>query len=156
MELEDLLSLITSARITTSYRGPTSKFITDWLDYIRCYKVLVPAKSCFPSNMKKAMLQNALQGHDAFLNATQIERYSIFPSLTMTQSQMIIQMSMRMRKKMNMTLLASSSNKHTVLIQVTSFRHHQQPRRTSSGQNAMICRLCFSKPKFHTTVLFLD
>jgi len=34
-------------------------------------------KSRFPSNMKKAMLQNALQGHDAFLNATQIERYSI-------------------------------------------------------------------------------
>jgi len=27
--------------------------------------------------MKKAIFQNALQGQDAFLNATQIERYSI-------------------------------------------------------------------------------
>ena len=27
--------------------------------------------------MKKAMLQNALQGHHTFLNATQIQRYSI-------------------------------------------------------------------------------
>jgi len=77
MELEDLLSLIRSTRITTSYRGPTIKFITDLLDYIRRYEALVPTKSRFPSNMKKAMLQNALQGHDAFHNATQIERYSI-------------------------------------------------------------------------------
>ena len=47
MELEDLLSLITSARITTSYRGPTIKFITDWLEYIWCYEALVPTKSHF-------------------------------------------------------------------------------------------------------------
>ena len=77
MELEDLLSLIMSARIMTSYRGPTIKFIIDWLDYICHYEALVPTKSRFHRNMKKAMLQNALQGHDAFLNATQIESYSI-------------------------------------------------------------------------------
>ena len=77
MELEDLLTIITSARLSNSYRGPTIKFITDWLDHIRRYEGLLPVKSRFPNNMKKTILQNAVQEHETFKNVTQIEKYGI-------------------------------------------------------------------------------
>ena len=65
-----------------------------------------------------------------------------FPPLMMTQSQRIMKMMMRMRNKMNMTLLISSTKPRIMLSWATFVMYfccHQQPSRTSTGHNAMIC-----------------
>ena len=51
------------------------------------------------------MLQNALQGHDTFLNATQIERYSIAQGMDLWTSMHMLGLSKRLQH--NMTALST-------------------------------------------------
>jgi hypothetical protein len=60
MQVEDLMTVLTSFRLTSTYRGTSQKFIVDWLDKICQYKDLTPKSAHFPDVMRKAMLQNAL------------------------------------------------------------------------------------------------
>ena len=60
IELEDLLTSLTSLRISPNFRGNTEGFLLDWLDKIRRYEELTPKSTWFPDPMKKAMLQNAV------------------------------------------------------------------------------------------------
>jgi len=55
MQIEDHLSLILQSYLPVHIADESS----------------VPFKSRFPSFMKKAMLQNSLQGHEVFANAAQ-------------------------------------------------------------------------------------
>jgi hypothetical protein len=60
IEIEDLMSSLTSLRVTPSYRGTTQQFILDWLDKLRLYEDLTPQNAHFPDIMKKSMLQNSV------------------------------------------------------------------------------------------------
>ena len=66
IELEDLMTGITSLRLTTTYLGTTENFIVEWLDKIKRYEDMTPLNSHFPDSMKKAMLQNAVSGIKEF------------------------------------------------------------------------------------------
>jgi hypothetical protein len=66
MEIEDLMTVITSFRMTSAYRGTAQRFVVEWLDKIRKYEDLTPKTAHFPDVMKKAMLQNALNDIKAF------------------------------------------------------------------------------------------
>ena len=77
IELGELLSLITSSRLTPNYQGETLLFITKWLDYVHRYDTLVPKNSQFPDHMKKAMLKNAIVGHPVFKEVSHLEQMTI-------------------------------------------------------------------------------
>ena len=47
MEIEDLMTQLTSTRLTTNYTGTTQNFI-DWLDKMRKYEELTPWRFPFP------------------------------------------------------------------------------------------------------------
>ena len=66
IELEDLLTSITSLRISPNFKGNTEGFLLDWLDKIRRYEELTPKSTWFPDPMKKAMLQNAVAHLELF------------------------------------------------------------------------------------------
>lgn len=55
-ELEDLMTSLTSLRITPSYKGTTLKFIVDWFEKLRQYEAMTPQSSHFPEPIKKNML----------------------------------------------------------------------------------------------------
>ena len=77
MQIEDLMMVLTSFRLTTTYRGTSQKFIVDWLDKIRQYEDLTPTSAHFPDVMKKAMLQNALNDIKAFVDVKVSEQMDI-------------------------------------------------------------------------------
>ena len=66
IELEDLMTSITSLRLTTSYRSTSENFIVEWLDKVKRYEDMTPINSHFSDGMKKAMLQNAMSGIKEF------------------------------------------------------------------------------------------
>ena len=66
IELEDLLTSLTSLRISPNFKGNTEGFLLDWLDKIRRYEELTPKSTWFPDPMKKAMLQNAVAHLEMF------------------------------------------------------------------------------------------
>jgi hypothetical protein len=77
MEIEDLLRNLTSLRLTTNTKGSTQQFVLDWLDKLRIYEDLTPTSSCFPDTMKKAMLQNAIDGVKVFKDVKTAEQLDI-------------------------------------------------------------------------------
>jgi hypothetical protein len=77
MEIEDLMTVITSFRLTSTYRGTSQRFIVDWLDKIRRYEDLTPKSAHFPDVMKKSMLQNALNDISAFSDVRTSEQMDI-------------------------------------------------------------------------------
>ena len=52
IELEDLMTVITSLRLTTNYHNTTKNFIVEWLDKIERYEAMTPVNSHFPDSMK--------------------------------------------------------------------------------------------------------
>ena len=79
--IENILSTLTSIRLTTDYRGTSQSFIIDWLDKLRQYEDLTPTGSHFPDSMKKSMLQNALNGIKAFRDVRTTEQMDIAKGL---------------------------------------------------------------------------
>jgi len=77
LEIQRLMSSITSKRLTTNYRGTTTKFILDWLDDVRRYEEMTPIRSHFPEPMKKAMLQNAINEIKTFADIKTSEEFDI-------------------------------------------------------------------------------
>ena len=76
-ELEDLMSSLTSLRLTPSYKGTSLDFIVEWLDKLRQYEDMTPQSSHFPEPMKKAMLQNAVSNLKAFGDVKMAENIEI-------------------------------------------------------------------------------
>ena len=66
LKVEQLLSEVTSLRLSSSFKGTTISFITEWLNKIKLYEELTPTSSHFPDSMKKILLQNAVSDFDAF------------------------------------------------------------------------------------------
>ena len=66
MQIEELMSSLTSLRLSQNYRGTTQKFIIDWLDKMMQYEKLTPLDAHFTPTVKKAMLQNAVQEFKVF------------------------------------------------------------------------------------------
>ena len=66
IELEDLLTALTSYRVSPNFRGNTEGFLLNWLDKVRHYEELTPKSTWFPDPMKKAMLQNAVAHLEIF------------------------------------------------------------------------------------------
>jgi hypothetical protein len=77
MQIEDLMTVLTSFRLTSTYRGTSQKFIVDWLDKIGQYEDLTPKSAHFPDIMRKAMLQNALNDIKAFVDVKVSEQMDI-------------------------------------------------------------------------------
>ena len=66
MQIEELMSSLTSLRLSQNYRGTTQKFLIDWLDKMMQYEKLTPLEAHFTPTVLKAMLQNAVQEFKAF------------------------------------------------------------------------------------------
>ena len=66
IELESLMTNLTSLRFSTSTQSTATGFVVGWLDQLRWYENLTPTSAHFPDLMKKAMLQNALNDVKAF------------------------------------------------------------------------------------------
>jgi hypothetical protein len=77
MEIEDLMTLLTSLRLNSQTKGSTQQFILDWLDKIRIYEGMTPPTAHFPDIMKKAMLQNALNGLKVFRDVKTTEQLEV-------------------------------------------------------------------------------
>ena len=77
LEIERLVSAITSKRLTSNYRGTTTKFVLEWLEDVRRYESITPTSSHFPDNMKKTMLQNAVNGIATFADIKNSEELDI-------------------------------------------------------------------------------
>ena len=71
------MTVLTSFRLTSTYRGTSQNFIVDWLDKIRQYEDLTPKSAHFPDVMRKAMLQNALNDVKAFVDVKVSEQMDI-------------------------------------------------------------------------------
>ena len=65
MQIEELMSSLTSLRLSQNYRGTTQKFLIDWLDKMMQYEKLTPLEAHFTPTVKKTMLQNAVQDFKA-------------------------------------------------------------------------------------------
>ena len=66
MQIEELMSSLTSLRLSQNYRGTTQTFLIDWLDKMMQYEKMTPLEAHFPPTVKKAMLQNSVQEFEAF------------------------------------------------------------------------------------------
>ena len=77
IEIEDLMTALTSIRLSSSYDGTTQNFMIDWLDKMRKYEELTPRDSHFPETMKKAMLQNAVSDFSIFRNVKLTEQFEV-------------------------------------------------------------------------------
>jgi len=71
------MTSLTSLRLTSSTKGSTQQFFLDWLDKLRIYEDLTPTSAHFPDIMKKAMLQNALNGLKIFRDVKTAEQLEI-------------------------------------------------------------------------------
>ena len=60
IEIEDLMTSLTSMILDMNYKEPSQSFIVTWLNKLRQYENLTPQNAHFPDSMKKAMLQNSL------------------------------------------------------------------------------------------------
>lgn len=77
IEIEGLMTTLTSLRISTSTKVTAQQFILDWLDKLRIYEDLTPMSAHFPDIMKKAMLQNALNGLKDFQDVKTAEQMEV-------------------------------------------------------------------------------
>ena len=77
IEIEDLMTSLTSLRLTPQTKGSTQQFILDWLDKLRIYEGMTPSAAHFPDIMKKAMLQNALNGLKVFRDVKTTEQLEV-------------------------------------------------------------------------------
>ena len=77
IQIEDLMSSLTSLRLDTTYKGKTQEFIVQWLDYVRQYETLNPTPAHFPDIMKKSMFQNYLNGVRVFKDVKNSEKLEI-------------------------------------------------------------------------------
>ena len=77
MHIQELMSSLTSLRLSQNYRGTTQKFIIDWLDKMMQYEKLTPLEAHFTPTVKKAMLQNAVQQFKAFTQVKTQEQMEI-------------------------------------------------------------------------------
>ena len=77
LEIEELMTTLTSLRLTSLTKGSTQQFILDWLDKIRLYEDLTMPSAHFPDVMKKAMLQNALNGLKIFRDVKTTEMLDV-------------------------------------------------------------------------------
>ena len=66
IELEYLLTSLTSLRISPNFKGNTEGFTLYWLDKIRRYEELTSKSTWFLDPMKEAMLQNAVAHLELF------------------------------------------------------------------------------------------
>ena len=56
------LTYITSAQLGTgTWRGSTHSFILHWQDQVRKYENQIDSKDCFPAEVKRTMLENAVK-----------------------------------------------------------------------------------------------
>ena len=60
-----------------NYKGTTQEFIVNWLDLLWQYEDLTPTTAHFPDIMKKAMLQNALNGIKTFKEVKNSEQLEV-------------------------------------------------------------------------------
>ena len=80
MELEKLMTSLTSLRITPSYKGSTLKFLVDWLENLRQYESMTPQSCHFSDPMKKSLLQNAVSNLKHFREVKLAESIGIAQS----------------------------------------------------------------------------
>ena len=77
IEIEGLMTTLTSLRISPATKMTAQQFILEWLDKLRIYEDLTPMNAHFPDIMKKAMLQNALNGVKDFQDVKTAEQMEI-------------------------------------------------------------------------------
>lgn len=77
IEIEGLMTTLTSLRISPTTKMTAQQFILDWLDKLRIYEDLTPMNAHFPDIMKKAMLQNALNGLKDFQDVKTSEQMEV-------------------------------------------------------------------------------
>lgn len=77
MQIEELMSSLTSLRLSFNYRGTTQTFLIDWLNKMMQYEKLTPVAAHFTPTVKKAMLQNAVQEFKAFKQVKTQEQIEI-------------------------------------------------------------------------------
>ena len=77
IEIEGLMTTLTSLRISPTTKMTAQQFILEWLDKLRIYEDLTPMNAHFPDIMKKAMLQNALNGLKDFQDVKTAEQMEI-------------------------------------------------------------------------------
>ena len=77
MQIEELMSALTSLRLSQNYRGTTQKFLIDWLDKMMQYEKMTPLEAHFSQTVKKAMLQNAVQEFKVFKQVKTQEQIEI-------------------------------------------------------------------------------
>ena len=77
MVVQDLLSDLTTLRLSPTYRGSTTDFVTAWFNKLKQYETLTPIASHFPDTIKKTMLQNALCDFPAFAIVKTTEQVEI-------------------------------------------------------------------------------
>ena len=64
--MEDLMTKLTSVRLTSSYKGTSQDFIMEFLDDMRKYESIAPVSDHWTPGMKKIILENSLDGIKAF------------------------------------------------------------------------------------------
>ncbi len=77
IEIEDLMTNLTSLCLTPGTKGSTQQFVLDWLDELCIHEDLTPNSAHFPDIMKKAMLQNALKGLKIFRDVKTAEQLEV-------------------------------------------------------------------------------
>ena len=60
LQLKDLMTELTSLRLTSEYSGTMMNFIVKWLNKMHLYESLTKTSEHFTPGMKKMMLQNAV------------------------------------------------------------------------------------------------
>ena len=71
LQLEDLMTELTSLRLTSEYSGTTMNFIVKWLNKMHLYESLTKTSEHVMLGMKKTMLQNAVSDLKIFKEVTQ-------------------------------------------------------------------------------------
>ena len=88
LQIEDLMTEITSTRLSPSYPGTSTDFIVKWFDKMRRYETLTSCAEHFSGAMKKKMLQNAVSDLKVFKDVKHAEMLSIAqgnPAMTYEQ-----------------------------------------------------------------------
>ena len=112
LQIEELMTTLTSLRLSQNYRGTTQKFLIDWLGNMRQYEKLTPLEAHFPPTVKKAMLQNAVQDFKAFKQAKTQEQIEIArgggPLLFSQYVNLLLNISSAYDKKLESSLTSGS------------------------------------------------
>ena len=132
IQIEELMTSLTSLRLSQNYRGTTQKFLIDWLDQMMQFEKLTPLEAHFSPTQKKALLQNAVQEFKAFTQVKTQEQIEIArghgPLLFNQYVSLLLNVSSAYDKKFEMA--SNSTQKRLVNIhqqdQIYSYEYEEE------------------------------